>query len=284
MGITPKYSHARPTERFIRTLEEFPMNKKMRFLAVPALAISAVALAGSPAMAAHDGSYSSTLGQLNGTTGTGTITLDVAGDQATVNLQVSGLAETFMDAPFPHVQHIHGGAKGVCPTPADDANGDGIINVAEGVPGYGDILTTLTTSGASTPAEGLNLALGGQGGTYSVQRTITIDEATQKSLAAGTAVVVVHGLDAATAGVPAEVFGSPSEIAPELPLGATSPALCGTLVKTQMGEMPYGGADTGVATESSSNTAGMIALGGGLVLAAAAGGTYAVRRRAADNA
>jgi hypothetical protein len=264
-------------------MEDHPMNKKMRFLAVPALAISAVALAGSPAMAAHDGSYSSTLGQLNGTTGTGTITLDVAGDQATVNLQVSGLAQTFMDAPYPHVQHIHGGAKGVCPTPANDANGDGIINVAEGVPGYGDILTTLTTSGASTPAEGLNLQLGGQGGTYSINRTITIDEATQKSLAAGTAVVVVHGLDPATAGVSPEVFGSPSEIAPELPLGATSPALCGTLVKTQMGEMPYGGADTGVATESS-NTAGMIALGGGLVLAAAAGGTFAVRRRAAQNA
>ncbi|MHA7280377.1 hypothetical protein ACX80H_11550 [Arthrobacter sp. MDT2-2] len=257
------------------------MNKKMRFLAVPALAISAVALAGSPAMAA-DGSYSSTLGQLNGTTGTGTITVDVTGDKAMVNLQVSGLAQTFMDAPYPHVQHIHGGAKGVCPTPADDANGDGIINVAEGVPGYGDIQTTLTTSGATTPAEGLNLQLGGQGGTYSIQREITLDAATKASLEAGTAVVVVHGLDPATAGVSEEVFAGPSEIAPDLPLGATSPALCGTLVATQMGAMPSGGADTGVAMETGSNTAGMVALGGGLVLAAAAGGTYAVRRRATN--
>ncbi|MEG9247320.1 hypothetical protein V6S67_04405 [Arthrobacter sp. Soc17.1.1.1] len=258
------------------------MNKKMRFLAVPALALGAVALAGSPAMAA-DASYSSTLGQLNGTTGTGSITVDVKGDQAMVNLQVSGLAQTFMDAPYPHVQHIHGGAKGVCPTPANDANGDGIVNVAEGAPGYGDIQTTLTTSGATTPAEGLNLQLGGQGGTYSIQRTITLDAATKASLESGTAVVVVHGLDPATAGVPAEVFGSPSELKPELPLGATSPALCGTLVQSQMGAMPSGGADTGVATESSDST-GMLALGGGLVLAAAAGGTFAVRRRAAQNA
>ncbi|MHA7191827.1 hypothetical protein ACX80N_16205 [Arthrobacter sp. MDT2-16] len=258
------------------------MNKKMRLLAVPALALGAVAMAGAPATAA-DASYSSTLGQLNGTTGTGSITVDVVGNQATVNLQVSGLAQTFMDAPYPHVQHIHGGAAGKCPTPADDANGDGIVNVAEGVPGYGAIQTTLTTSGATTPAEGLNLQLGGQGGTYSVQRTITLDAATQKSLEDGVAVVVVHGLDPATAGVSTEVFSSPSEIAPELPLGATSPALCGTLVKTQMGAMPSGGADTGVATESSSST-GMIALGGGLVLAAAAGGTFAVRRRAAANA
>ncbi|WP_422391284.1 hypothetical protein [Arthrobacter sp. N1] len=45
--------------------------------------------------------------------------------------------------------------------------------------------------------------------------------------------------------------------------------------------MLSGGADTGVAGEASSNTTGMIALGGGLVLVAAAGGTYAVRRSTA---
>ncbi|WP_394249755.1 hypothetical protein [Arthrobacter pityocampae] len=259
------------------------MNKKMRLLAVPALALGTVAMAGAPAMAA-DASYSSTLGQLNGTTGTGSITVDVTGDTAMVNLQVSGLAETFMDGPYPHVQHVHGGAKGTCPTMADDANGDGIVSVTEGAGLYGGIQTTLTTSGATTPAEGLNLALGGQGGTYSVQREITLDADTKASLEAGTAVVVVHGLDPATAGVSEDVFASPSDLDPELPLGATSPALCGTLVKGQMGAMPSGGADTGVATETSTNTAGMIALGGGLVLAAAAGGTYVVRRRTADNA
>ncbi len=59
---------------------------------------SAVALTGTSALAA-DGSYSSTLGQVNGTTGTGTVTLDVVGDQATIDLQVSGLAETFQGAP-----------------------------------------------------------------------------------------------------------------------------------------------------------------------------------------
>ncbi|WP_247827627.1 CHRD domain-containing protein [Arthrobacter antioxidans] len=253
------------------------MNKKMRFLAVPALAISAVAMAGSPAMAAHDGTYSSTLGQLSGTTGSGSITLDVVGDKATVNLQVSGLAETFMDAPYPHVQHIHGGAKGQCPTVADDANGDGILSTTDGAASYGGILTTLTTSGATTPAEGLNLALGGQGGSYTVEREITLDMATQEALAAGTAVVVVHGLDPATVTATEEAFNAPSDLEPSLPLGATSPALCGVLSAQQMGAMPNGGADTGVAQETGSN-AGVLALGGGLVLAAAAGGTYMVRR------
>ncbi|MGV0108966.1 hypothetical protein [Arthrobacter sp. CP30] len=253
------------------------MNKKMRLLAVPALALGVVAMAGAPAMAA-DGSYSSTLGQLNGTTGTGTVTVDVKGDTATVNLQVNGLAETFMDGPYPHVQHIHGLAMGTCPTSADDANADGIVSVTEGAGKYGGIQTTLTTSGATGPEEGLNLALGGQGGTYNIQRSFEVNQNTKDALAAGTAVVVVHGLDPATAGVSEEVFNSPSDLDPTLPLGATSPALCGNLAATQMGAMPSGGADTGVAQETGSN-AGMLALGGGLVLAVAAGGTYAVRRR-----
>ncbi|WP_104180714.1 CHRD domain-containing protein [Arthrobacter sp. B0490] len=249
---------------------------KMRLLAVPALAISAVALAGSPAMAA-DGSYSSTLGQLNGTTGTGTVTLDVVGDQATINLQVSGLAQTFQGAPYPHVQHIHGGAAGVCPTPAADANADGIISVTESAPSYGGILATVTTSGPTSPAEALNLQLGGQGGDYAIQRTFTVDAATLAELEAGRAVFNVHGLDPATTPSTPEAFSAPSDLDPALPLGATSPALCGTLVMSQMGATPSGGADTGATVEASSPF-GMIALGGGLVLAAAAGGTYAVRR------
>jgi len=261
------------------------MNKAMRFLAVPTLTLGALAMASSPAIA-HDGedhSYSSTLGQLNGTTGSGTVTVDVKGDQATVNLQVSGLAETFMDAPYPHVQHIHGGALGECPIPADDENGDGILNTSDGTRAYGGILTTLTTSGATGPEEGLNLELGGQGGSYTIQRTFDLNAETKASLEAGTAVVVVHGLDPATAGVSEEVFNSTSDISPDLPLGATSPALCGTLVASQMGDMPAGGADTGVAQETGSNT-GALALGGGLVLAAAAGGTFLVRRSNAAKA
>jgi len=48
----------------------------------------------------------------------------------------------------------------------------------------------------------------------------------------------------------------------------------------QMGQVPVGGADTGVAVEESS-TAGGLAAGGGLALAAAAGAAVVARRRAA---
>ncbi|MBG6218202.1 plastocyanin [Arthrobacter sp. CAN_A6] len=46
----------------------------------------------------------------------------------------------------------------------------------------------------------------------------------------------------------------------------------------QMGAVPKGGADTGVMNESTSEGSVVLALGGGLALLAAAGGTYAVRR------
>lgn len=252
------------------------MNKKA-LLAVPTLAMGLLAMGGAPAMAAHaDGTYTSQLGQLSGTTGTGNITVTIDDKQATVSLQVSGLAETFMDGPYPHVQHIHGGAQGTCPTMDADENADGIVSTTEGAPFYGGILTTLGTSGDTSPAAGLDLTLAGQGGNYTIERTFEMNQETLDALDAGTAVVVVHGLDPATSSSE-EAFNAPSDLEPSLPLGATSPALCGTLVASQMGAMPQGGADTGVAQESGSNL-GMIALGGGLVLAAAAGGTYAVRR------
>lgn len=251
------------------------MNKKA-LLAVPTIAMGMLALGGAPAMAdGADGTYTSTLGQLNGSSGSGSISVTVEGNQATVDLQVSGLAETFMDGPYPHVQHIHGGAQGVCPAPAADTDGDGVINTTEGAPSYGGILTTLTTSGATSPEEGLNVELGGQGGSYTIQRSFEINQETQDSLKAGTAVVVVHGLDPAT--LSPEAQEKKSDLTDDLPLAATSPALCGTLVASQMGAMPQGGADTGVEQQAGSNL-GMIALGGGMVLVAAAGGTYAVRR------
>ena len=46
-------------------------------------------------------------------------------------------------------------------------------------------------------------------------------------------------------------------------------------------QMPVGGAETGVTQESTNNTSAL-ALGGGLALMAAAGGTYVVRRRTAQ--
>ncbi|TLM86726.1 hypothetical protein FDW83_01700 [Pseudarthrobacter sp. NamE2] len=223
---------------------------------------------------AADQSYQTTLGQLNGSSASGTVTVDVTGNQAHVVLKVSGLPATFMDAPYPHVQHIHGGKQGICPAPSADTNGDGVVSTTEGDPAYGPILTTLSTSGDTSPAAGTDLKLAGQGASYTVDRTFELNAETKASLEAGTALVVVHGLDPATLS-PAAAEAK-SDIVPSLPLAATSPALCGTLTAGQM-KMPAGGADTGVAQESGTDT-GALALGGGLALVALAGGAYVIHR------
>jgi CHRD domain len=256
------------------------MNKTLRFLAVPTLALGALALSGGPASAA-DHTYQSTLSQINGSSASGTITVDVTGNQAHAVLKVSGLAPTFNNAPYPHVQHIHGGAQGTCPAPSADKDGDGVVSTTEGAPGYGGIVTTLSTSGDTSPAAGLDLKLAGQGASYTVDRTFDLNAETKAALEAGTAVVVVHGLDPATLSPAGQA--AKSDLVPSLPLAATSPALCGTLKAGQM-KMPAGGADTGVAQQAGGVDAGTLALGGGLVLAAAAGGAYVVRRRGSGSA
>ena len=165
---------------------------------------------------------------LNGANGaSGTLTLSLNGDVATISEQVSGLAATFMGAPYPHVQHIHGGAMGTCPTASADTNHDGVISTTEGGPSYGGILTTLSVTGGTTPASGTDIKIAPSGASINYSRTITLDQATLSAIQAGTAVIVVHGLDPATA-APAAT-SSKSDLVPSLPLAATSPALCGTL-------------------------------------------------------
>jgi len=61
---------------------------------------------------------------------------------------------------------------------------------------------------------------------------------------------------------------------------AYAPAPAAPVEAPQVGQMPVGAPDTGITQENTSDL-DALALGGGLVLAAAAGGTYLVRRRSA---
>lgn len=248
------------------------MMKKKRalLLFVPALAIGAAALTAAPAFAASSGStsYQANLAALNGSGGSGNVTITLAGDQATVTMNVKGLAQTFDGKPYPHVQHIHIGGQGTCPTPAADKNGDGIVDTVEGQPAYGMIGTTLSTSGDTSPAAGTDLKVAGMGGSYSYDRTFTMNAATVAAIKDGKAQVVVHGLNPAT--LSAKAQAEKSNLVPSLPLAATAPALCGHLVASQMGAMPKGGAQTGGGGTSTGPNLGLLALGGGIVLAGGA--------------
>lgn len=76
-----------------------------------------------------------------------------------------------------------------------------------------------------------------------------------------------------------KVEGASSETGPDSSASEQAPAAAPTEEETsQMGQVPQGGADTGAAQDVGADF-GIIALGGGLVLAAAAGGTYVVSRR-----
>ena len=249
--------------------------RKSRVLTVSA-ALAAPLLAGAvwapAAFAADTTMYQATLNSLNSQTGaTGTLSLTLNGSSATITEHVSGLAPTFMNAPYPHVQHIHGGAQGVCPDMSADKSGDGVVSTVEGQPSYGKILTTLSTSGDTSPAAGTNVKTAPSGGSYDYSRTIQLDDATMQSIQGGNAVIVVHGDDPSK--LPSAAQSEKSELVPSLPLAATSPALCGALKA-----MPAGAAATGGGSTAGIEDGALAGLGAVALLGA--GGALAYRRPA----
>jgi hypothetical protein len=245
--------------------------------------VFALPLAFAPSASASSGSmtYMANLKPvaLNGQNSAhGDITLVLNGSTATITEHASGLARTFMGGAFPHVQHIHGkGGQGQCPTASADKNGDGLITTTEGAPQYGGIDTTLSTSGDTSPAAATNVKTAPGGASFTYKRTITLSSQTLQDIRAGKAVVVLHGLDPATA--PKAATTLKSELVPSLPQAATAPALCGPLVMSPMGTTPSGGVSTGGAPGSDPTTLPLYVLGAA-ALAGAGALTVAGRRRA----
>jgi hypothetical protein len=205
--------------------------------------------------------YQANLQEINGSGASGTLMITLNGSQATITEKASGLAATFSGNPYPHVQHIHIGAKGECPTMAADTDGDGVISTTEGAPSYGPIGATLSTSGPTSPASGTVLNIAPSGPTIDYSRTITLDDKTVAAIKANTGVIVVHGLDPAK--LSAKAQAAKSDLVPSLPLAATSPALCGSLTAAQTTAVPSGGAATGAGGTSnpSSHTLEFVGLG-----------------------
>ena len=246
------------------------MRKTLRDLAPLADAALPFAVKASPASADSGSSFQTTLNPLNHSTGSGMVTIKLNGTTATVDETFTGLASTFMNAPYPHVQHIHDGGQGQCPTPAADKNGDGVVSTTEGAPAYGPIGTTLSTKGDTSPKAGTNVKTAPAGGSTTYHRTITVTSDVASQIKAGNAVIVVHGLDPATLSKKAQ--NEKSDLVPSLPLAATSPALCGVLTS-----MPSGGVATGTGSTAGVEDLGLLGLGGGLL--ALSGGLLFARKR-----
>jgi len=149
----------------------------------------------------------------------------------------------------PHAQHIHFGEQAMneCPTLALDENGDGRLNTAEGIPAYGPIVVSLTTSGDTTPASALAVTRFpvSENGSYSYLRTnIRFTDVAgtgyqggdgtaadiAEAIRDGEGVVVIHGNDYDGNGTYnlSDPEGA-SELDPTLPAEVTDPVACGVL-------------------------------------------------------
>ena len=251
---------------------------KVMAVAAPAVLLALpLAFTASTAHAATSSgtTYMATLNPLNHASGSGMLMLQLNGNQAVITEDVHGLASTFMNAPYPHVQHIHINGMGMCPTASADTNGDGVVSTTEGAPAYGGIGTTLSVSGDTSPAAGTDVKIAPSGGEFNYSRTITLDPATVASIKDGKAVIVVHGLDPTT--LSAKAQAEPSDLVPSLPLAATSPALCGALQVSQMSMVPGGAVNTGGGGTAGTRDGWLFAAGA--VLTTTAAGALILRRR-----
>ena len=162
---------------------------------------------------------------LNGVDGGGSAWVTVRGTNVEVSMAASGLL-----ADAPHAAHIHFGAtaRHECPVAGDDSDGSGTLNTTEGAPAYGPVVVSLTKTGDTSPASTLaiNRYDTAPGGTLSYQRGhIKVSQDVAKAIAAGQAVIVIHGVDHNGDG--AYDGNTMSELDASLPTEATDPALCG---------------------------------------------------------
>lgn len=195
--------------------------------------IAAVAIAAAPVMASA-GTFRATTSPVQNTTAgpglnvRGSATLTLHGLNLTAHIVASGLSPS-----LPHLMHIHGviGAQNDCPNASDiaalDTNRDGFIATAEGLPRYGPIDVTFSTSGDTSPAAALTLStavMADSAGNIDYTRSFTIPKAVAKDLS--DLHVVIHGADLNGNHSYDGVDGS---LGAGIPLEAELPVSCGAI-------------------------------------------------------
>ncbi|MEX1179072.1 MAG: hypothetical protein WEB09_11480 [Nitriliruptor sp.] len=233
---------------------------KRTFSTVGLAALTVGAMATGAAAQDSTMTLSGQLDELNGSGGSGTVTMELneSTNEATIRIEGNGFL-----AGSPHAQHIHGVESGdsVCPTLEQDEDGDGLVNTPEGATVYGPIEASLTTEGDTSPDSALAVE---RFPTYDdgvYERTVQLDSDVADNL--DRYHVVIHGVDVNGNGeYDAEAGQSPLDEA--LPLEATLPAACGTLTATASGGVDTGAggtADSG-ADPIALSAVGAVAIGG----------------------
>ena len=209
----------------------------------------------------------------SGVTGTASLTATDSGGLSVV-IHAQGLVPG-----IPHAQHIHGSSGGghfMCPSAANDTDGDGLLTNEEASGEYGNVFLALTTSGDASPESGLavdRMPVADASGHVAYERTFSAGELPDGLVQhLSDAHVVQHGIDVngngrydmAGAGVStfAENLGVPG-----IPEEVTDPASCGVVTGAKAATHPHGGVETGGGNDGSVNVP--VAAFGGLLLAGA---------------
>ncbi len=151
-------------------------------------------------------------------TASGVAAIRVKGDDIRVHIRVRGVtAETL------HPQHIHAGP--MCPSMQDDQNGDGFLDVIEGLPKYGPILVSLD-SDINSFEDSLDFPVANSNGSYRYREEASkshLEAELQEALNLADRHVVIHGIN------PEDPLPASVQSLPGLPAWATLPVACGEL-------------------------------------------------------
>jgi hypothetical protein len=197
----------------------------------------------------------------------------------------------------PHAQHIHGTSDGkhfTCPTlERNDKDGDGVLTNEEATGEYGTIFLALTTSGGTTPQDGLDvdrMPVADSQGRLNYERTFPASVVPDGLLEHLSSMhIVQHGIDVNNNGkYDVDALGV-STFAENLgvsgvPEEATNPASCSVVEGAGMAERPRGGVETGGAPAPELNAplavAGVVLLllSAAFAVSAAAAGSRDVQR------
>jgi hypothetical protein len=175
----------------------------------------------------HGKHYKAQLNPLNRSGAEGHAILEKDGNmKVETEIHTKGLAPK-----LPHAQHIHCFKKAVseCPTLALSGR-DNLITTVEGVPAYGPIQVSLTTTGDTSPKSALavdRFPVANAKGTVEYERTFSVSANVAKNL--GKKAIVQHGVDLNDNGRYDFQAAGKSELDPSLPQEATIPATCGVI-------------------------------------------------------
>lgn len=209
------------------------MKKHIGVALIGSAVLGASALAIAPSVGAEAridsrNAFTTVMTPLNNSGVSGTGWAKFRGNKVDVHFDAHGLVKD-----SPHAVHIHYGEEALneCPTLALDSNKDGRLSTVEGVPAYGPVVISLTTSGDTSPKSTLAVSRYGTapGGVLSYhRRAIQADTDLVKELRKGEGVIVIHGVDYNGNGI-YDADAGMSELDPTLPREATDPAACGVL-------------------------------------------------------